>query len=110
MKEYKYAGDIATGICENGHFTVAPFNACKQCGKQQFELKLLTKTLRLPAVLFGFRDWNEAHGYKALIRINGESEYSYSEAGMSKEFVILGVIDQNLAMSRLYNWEIITGK
>lgn len=107
---YKYHGDRATGVCENGHFTVAPYRICKFCGKPQFEMQILTATLRLTAVVCGYRDYGRE--IYALLRINHErgEPYVYDRSRFVSELVIPGVINPTLTLERLFEWEIVTGK
>lgn len=99
---YKYHGNRATGICVNGHFTVAPFRECKTCGEQVSKILLVTKATRLKVVINGFLAKN---GYALVIYEDGTHEY-HSEWSMYNNFVCTNVIDQALFFSRVFSWGI----
>lgn len=99
---YKYSGNRATGICANGHFTVAPFNECRTCGEPTSRIMLLTKTTRLKVIIDGFLAEN---GDAWVIYQDNTHEY-HPEWSMYQNFVCANVTDQALFFSRVFSWRI----
>lgn len=102
---YKYHGNRATAICPDGHFGVFPLRECKHCGQQQFKLQILSASLRLPVKIYGYLV--KPVGYAAFLFEDG-TEYNEDEHSANRNYVLPGVLNQELVFARLFSWGIVT--
>lgn len=102
---YIYLGDVASAICENGHFSSIAHGNCDTCGRPRFKLRILTNLTRLPVKIYG-----HLVNPDGFIRIEFEDGTTVieDEHSFRAGYVILDVFDQSLTISRIFSWGLVT--
>jgi hypothetical protein len=102
---YRYLGQVATAVCENGHFSSISGGACETCEKPRVKLQILTNLTRQPVKIYGYLV--KPLGY-ARVDFEDGSSINENVETMTKNYVIPGVVNPELTISRLFSWEICT--